>query len=159
MQSSTCFGRHIAHHQELETALAASGFVYVKGCWTLRLLDAVRWSMNCDFELLMMGGVSPKTCWASYTHGIINFDTLLHLVGCIYTNYNMMHGSTNIKHLRNGKRRQNVIQINRTGQQNMQNSVYLCGQNFTAKVKRTQIQKILTFLEYASDVPEKALLL
>jgi hypothetical protein len=29
----------------------------------------------------MMGGVSPKTCWASYKYGIINFDTLLHLVG------------------------------------------------------------------------------
>ena len=36
----TCFGRHIAHHQELKTALAASGFAYVRGCWTLRLLDA-----------------------------------------------------------------------------------------------------------------------
>ena len=33
--SSTCFGRHTAHHQELKTALAASGFAYVKGCWTL----------------------------------------------------------------------------------------------------------------------------
>ena len=32
--SSTCFGRHTAHHQELKTALAASGFAYVKGCWT-----------------------------------------------------------------------------------------------------------------------------
>ena len=32
--SSTCFGRHTAHHQEPETALAASGFAYVEGCWT-----------------------------------------------------------------------------------------------------------------------------
>jgi len=32
--SSTCFGQHTAHHQELKTALAASGFVYVEGCWT-----------------------------------------------------------------------------------------------------------------------------
>ena len=32
--SSTCFGRHTAHHQEPKTALAASGFSYVKGCWT-----------------------------------------------------------------------------------------------------------------------------
>jgi hypothetical protein len=39
--SSTCFGLHTAHHQEPKTALAASGFAYVKGCWTLRLLDAV----------------------------------------------------------------------------------------------------------------------
>ena len=33
IKSSTCFGRHTAHHQEPKTALAASGFVYVEGCW------------------------------------------------------------------------------------------------------------------------------
>ena len=38
---STSFGRHTAHHQEFKTALAASGFAYVKGCWRLSLLDAV----------------------------------------------------------------------------------------------------------------------
>jgi len=32
--NSTCFGRHTAHHQESKTALAASGFSYVEGCWT-----------------------------------------------------------------------------------------------------------------------------
>jgi len=32
--SSTCFGRHTAHHQEPKTALVASGFAYVEGCWT-----------------------------------------------------------------------------------------------------------------------------
>ena len=32
--SSTCFGRHTAHHQEPKTALAASGFPYVEGWWT-----------------------------------------------------------------------------------------------------------------------------
>jgi hypothetical protein len=32
--SSTCFGRHTAHHQEPKAALAASGFAYVEGCWT-----------------------------------------------------------------------------------------------------------------------------
>ena len=32
--SSTSFGRHTAHHQEPKTALAASGFSYVEGCWT-----------------------------------------------------------------------------------------------------------------------------
>jgi len=31
---STCFGRHTAHHQQPKTALAASGFAYVEGCWT-----------------------------------------------------------------------------------------------------------------------------
>jgi len=34
MWSSTCFGQHTAHHQEPKTALAASGFAYVQGCWT-----------------------------------------------------------------------------------------------------------------------------
>jgi hypothetical protein len=32
--SSTCFRWHTAHHQEPKTALAASGFSYVEGCWT-----------------------------------------------------------------------------------------------------------------------------
>ena len=32
--NSTCFGRHTAYHQEPKTALAASGFSYVEGCWT-----------------------------------------------------------------------------------------------------------------------------
>jgi hypothetical protein len=32
--SSTCFGRHTAHHQGPKTALAASGFSYLEGCWT-----------------------------------------------------------------------------------------------------------------------------
>ena len=32
--SSKCFGRLTAHHQEPKTALAASGFSYVEGCWT-----------------------------------------------------------------------------------------------------------------------------
>ena len=32
--SLTCFGRHTAHHQEPTTALAASGFSHVEGCWT-----------------------------------------------------------------------------------------------------------------------------
>ena len=32
--SLACFGRHTAHHQGPKTALAASGFAYVEGCWT-----------------------------------------------------------------------------------------------------------------------------
>jgi len=32
--SLTCFERHTAHHQEPKTALAASGFSYMEGCWT-----------------------------------------------------------------------------------------------------------------------------
>ena len=90
--SSTCFGRHTAHHQEPKTALVASGFSYVVGCWT-----CIWWTLwgtysawqsppntrpttfrvwktrgcQCSFRLLMMGGVSPKTFWASWKYGII----------------------------------------------------------------------------------------
>jgi hypothetical protein len=28
---------------------------------------------QCSFRLLMMGGVSPETCWVSYNYGIIKF--------------------------------------------------------------------------------------
>jgi hypothetical protein len=51
---------------------------------------------QCSFRLLMKGGVSPETCWASYKYGLIKFDTLLHLVG-FFINCTMMHGSTNLK--------------------------------------------------------------
>jgi hypothetical protein len=67
--SSTCFGQHTAHHQESKTALAASGFSYVEGCWTCS------WTRGCQrsFRLLMIGCVSPETCWASYKYGIIKY--------------------------------------------------------------------------------------
>jgi hypothetical protein len=32
---------------------------------------------QCSFRLLMMGGVSPETCWASYKYGIIKFWYIL----------------------------------------------------------------------------------
>jgi hypothetical protein len=80
--SSTCFGRHTAHHQELKIALAASGFAHVEGCWTCKCwtLSASTRSTTfhvcktkgcqCSFRFLMMGGVSPETCWASYKYEI-----------------------------------------------------------------------------------------
>ena len=83
---STCFGRHTTHHQESKTALAASGF---SEWWTLsgtycawQRPSATRpatfhvWKTRgyqCSFRLLMMGGVSPETCWALYKYGIIKF--------------------------------------------------------------------------------------
>jgi len=90
--SSTCFGRHTAHHREPKTALAASGFSYVRGCWTCRwwTLSGNAWQRSpsarpttphvwktigcqCSFRLPMMGGVSPETCWASYKYRRIKF--------------------------------------------------------------------------------------
>jgi hypothetical protein len=92
--SSICFGWHTAHHQEPKIALAASGFSYVGGCWTCswwmlsgtycawqhppatRPTTFYVWkTRGCQFSfrLLMMGGVSPETYWASYKYGIITF--------------------------------------------------------------------------------------
>jgi hypothetical protein len=39
LNGSTCFGRHTAHHQELKTVIAASGFTYVFGGRKLRWLS------------------------------------------------------------------------------------------------------------------------
>ena len=115
MWSSTCFGRHTAHHQELKTALATSGFAYVKGCWTLRLLDADSRSARprptallpprsngkpeadtAVIELLMMGMRMPETCWAVFKRKVINLRNcciwLVDLFECL-----MMHGLANPK--------------------------------------------------------------
>jgi hypothetical protein len=71
LNCSTCFGQHTAHHQELKNCSCSLWFF---GC---RLL--LRWLSHRSgnrqpktyvkpeaaitvFELLMMGGVSPKTC-------------------------------------------------------------------------------------------------
>jgi hypothetical protein len=40
--SSTCLGRHTAHHQEPKTALAASGFSYVEGAPSHTVPDNVQ---------------------------------------------------------------------------------------------------------------------
>jgi len=91
--SSTCFGRHTAHHQDPKTAMAQTlvlhtwrvvGHVVGGHCqahcaWrlpTTRLttLHVCKTRVcQCSFRVLMMGGVLPKTCWASYKYGIIKF--------------------------------------------------------------------------------------
>jgi hypothetical protein len=86
--SSRRFG-HTAHHQEPKTAQAASGFACVKDCRRCSCCNVVRQRQLpdnvqqlhvrqpstvlcktrgclCSFRLLMMGGVSPETCWASF---------------------------------------------------------------------------------------------
>ena len=93
--SSTCFGRHTAHHQEPKTALEASGFAWYRGrldsCPATTHATTFRDIMQSQrllvqFWLLIMGGVLPETCRASYKYEI-NFDTLLHLVGFLYALY------------------------------------------------------------------------
>jgi hypothetical protein len=66
--------RHTAHHQELKTVIAASGFIYVFGSRPLRWLShrSGRLPKTCVkpeaaitvLEFLMMGGVAPETCLA-----------------------------------------------------------------------------------------------
>jgi hypothetical protein len=89
--NSTCFGRHTAHHQETKTALVASGFSYLEGCWTCSwwtlsgtycawqrppttrpttFHECKTRGCQCSFRLLMMGGVSPETCSASCKYEI-----------------------------------------------------------------------------------------
>jgi hypothetical protein len=120
--SPTCFGRHTAHYQEPKTAQAASGFAYVEGCrtcscWTLsgsvRCICGrpaqSRTQHDCHhdtkvkpeaatavIELLMMGGKTPKTCWAINKRQDNKLkNSCIWLV--IYLNCTMMHGLTNLK--------------------------------------------------------------
>jgi len=118
--SSTCFGRHTAHHQEPKTEQAAFGFAYVENCrtyscWTLSGSACATWqrpttvrpttfhvckTRGClfSFRLLMMGGVSPETYWASFQ---IRNNKFWYTVASCWVfhckNCAMMHGSTNIK--------------------------------------------------------------
>jgi hypothetical protein len=51
---------------------------------------------QCSFRLLIMGGVSPETCWASYKYGIIKFWYIVASCWIFHVNCTMMHGTTNI---------------------------------------------------------------
>jgi hypothetical protein len=53
LNCSTCFRRHTAHHQELKNCNCRFWF-YIR-FWLPAAITV--------FELLMMGGVSPETCW------------------------------------------------------------------------------------------------
>ena len=68
------FRAHTAHHQEPKTALAAH-CAWQRPPTTRPTTFHVWKTRGCQwsFRLLMMGGVSPKTCWASYEYGIIKF--------------------------------------------------------------------------------------
>jgi len=52
IEGSTCFERHTAHYQELQTVFAASSlYTQARGC-------------KYSLEFLMMSGVPPETCRA-----------------------------------------------------------------------------------------------
>jgi hypothetical protein len=90
--SSTCFGRHTAHYQAHTVPDNVHQLHVQTTChvWKTR-------GCQCSFRLLLMDGVAPETCWASYNYGKIKFDTMLHLVGYFFMNCTMLHGSTNVK--------------------------------------------------------------
>jgi hypothetical protein len=68
--SSTCFGRHTAHHQEPKTVLVASGFSYVEGCWTCSW-----WMLSGTLCLTTSTNLTPNfsvvqpRAWALYQLG------------------------------------------------------------------------------------------
>ena len=98
-------GAQKLHYQPL--VLHTCEVVGRRGCQTRRASDKLDVQQPHTYAkpevasavlgFLMMSGVSLETCWSSYTYGIINSDTLLHLVGYFCMSYTMMHGSTNIK--------------------------------------------------------------
>ena len=82
--SSTCFGRHTAHHQEPKTAQAASGFAKPEAA--------------CAVFGSWWWAVSPETWWASFNKGIIKFwYTVASCWDFLCKNCTMMHKSINIK--------------------------------------------------------------
>jgi hypothetical protein len=46
---------------------------------------------------MMMGDVSPETCWASYKYGIIKFWYIVASCWIFFKNCTVRHGSTNVK--------------------------------------------------------------
>jgi hypothetical protein len=111
--SSTCFGRHTAHHQEPKTALAASCFAYVKGCWPCSWsggIHSIRWSIlsltaSSNYTAnnpSRMHGVSPETRWASYKYEI---KVLIHcfILLDFYVNYTCVLWCTDPRTSRYGR--------------------------------------------------------
>jgi len=50
--SSTCFGRHTAHHQEPKTAQAATSFAYVEDCWVCSCWTTIfLWELYYDVQI------------------------------------------------------------------------------------------------------------
>ena len=51
---------------------------------------------QCSFRLLMMGGVSPETCWASYKYGTIKFWYIV--ASCWIFFYELYYDAWNHEH-------------------------------------------------------------
>jgi len=112
-------GGTITHHQERKQlylqhlafvtplSLSAGGRCQAQCAWqrppAARPTTFYVWKTRgcqCSFRLLMMGGVSPKTCWASYKYGIIKLWYIFASCWIFFMNCTVMHGSTNINVLK-----------------------------------------------------------
>jgi len=78
LNCSTHYGRHTAHHQELKNCNCSLWF-YIRFLFAAAMVSAIAAAGNQKtyvkpeaaitvFELLMMGGVLPETCWAIKKH-------------------------------------------------------------------------------------------
>jgi len=74
--SSTCFGRHTAHHQEPKPALAASGIAYVEGCWTCGCWTLVRLCLTHKSEAAsaVLGSLWWAVCRPKHSELHINME-------------------------------------------------------------------------------------
>ena len=100
---STCFGRHTAHHQELKTVIAASGFTHVFGfrlplrCLSYRSGNRQpKTYVKPESALTVLSSWWWAVCRPKHVDqlrniGIINSTTRLHLVISFYENYITMH--------------------------------------------------------------------
>jgi hypothetical protein len=89
--SSTCFGRHTTHHQGPKTALAASGFAYVEGCWTLyNLPKHVEWySLNSKIAHLVVFTIEIYHDARSHDRQI--WQSIMFNPVCSLQPFNLMH--------------------------------------------------------------------
>jgi len=95
--SSIYFRRHTAHHQDPKTSLEYCAWQRPPTTRPTTFHIRKTRGCQCSFRLLMMGGVSPETYWASYKYGIIKFWYIVASCWIFFINSTMMHGSTNIK--------------------------------------------------------------
>ena len=77
LNCSTCFGRQAAHHQELKNCNYSLWFCIRVWLPAVAMAERSGWQPKTYvkpetaitlFELLMMGGLSPETCWAIKKH-------------------------------------------------------------------------------------------
>jgi hypothetical protein len=104
--SSTCFGQHTAHHQEPKTALAASSFSNMEGCWmcnwwTLSGTDTVpdnvhqlhvqQHSMYAKPEAAsaVLGSWWWAVCHPKHVEFHINWNNKILIHGCILLDFSL----------------------------------------------------------------------